>query len=342
MRTGIRGVYLGSAFALIALLAIFAARPAMADLLAENLSMVELEKRLEPVKTWEELCTVVDCSRFPKGYSTWKLDDEYYYFRLESTFSPPEPGQIDFRKFDPMVSGLVERDAEGRIIRGFTYRFQDSDIRFTHCCKWLLDQVGLLQQWPDFKHDVFPWDFDYNDPALHRMRRDMSLLGLVSARYNRGYDILTEFFPVNPDGTRQHTLDQADKSGWISLNDDFWLVDFSKEVRSSHNTINSYRMVTVLSKQPMFNGRYIYGQCDSDQTCNFHSVIFSDDSNPLPRIKILSLRADEYKARSCDHPKPVLNCDTGLEFFDKLKPAFQILELMFERMKTRPDGIDFQ
>ena len=91
-------------------------------------------------QSWDELCASMDCSELPKGYSTWSIGGERYYFPLYQALKVV-PESLNPATFSPEFGPFMELDAGGKVVRSFGHAPATHTTAF--CCNWLLFQTDL-------------------------------------------------------------------------------------------------------------------------------------------------------------------------------------------------------
>ena len=283
----------------------------------------ELSERLRPLSTWDELCAEVDCSAFPKGYSTWSIGGEVYYFPLYQALKVV-PEVLSSATFNPEFGRFKELDEEGRVVRTFGYTAGSKTIHY--CCNWLLNQAGISDQYPRFQ--------DSSDSSP--MRPAKLSIDAVDPKEPR-YRWMTGNFPGEREDGLFRSYNAIDKTQMTSLSEDFWQVSLA--LKDDGRGID---YVVMLSKRPLLNGYYVLGSCLTNRSCQFQTIDFVNERGVRSHIDIRIFLLFEFVSRPCDEPASLAACSEGFEAFEKIGPALSVLDTMLERLTVRPDDVEIQ
>ncbi len=268
------------------------------------------KKRLSDAKNWEEMCAIEDCNQFPKGYATWLVGSQYYYFLLSRTLTERPPGLYGVR-----VGRFYELDEEGYVTRSFDY---GGGYRFIECCHYMLTYFRQLygvsenaendpRRVSTIKFETHPNRFRYRSSIWSRMRKE-----------NYRHLPFPTFAEAFPEPLR-------------SYNDDFWIVRIRQRQRSGNIPFN------IISKEPLLTNRHVYGYCYT--YCSFYKVSFQKDvDNTLPDFEIDT----EYIARNlflCEPDELESGCDPLSPDFPDVPAMLAGIEETLEFAKRVPPSI---
>ncbi len=273
----------------------------------------DIADRLDGVQSWEELCAIEDCDQFPEGYATFALGSEIYYLPLPQTLQEPVNAAYSVPR------GQFYEENDGRVIRSFGYH--PVSLRLGYSSSHLLRF----------------FDLDANFPAILRETHGSLLSGasvrLYTASSGSGFrierfawldvsshDVALSFEEVFPDLLP-------------SFNNDFWLLRYTPAPNDGEP--DSY---SILSKQPIFNDRLIYGFC-KEPLCAFYTANFAEDmGNEKPHIRLLDVWMRDIDSFRCIPEEGEFRCNNAPVAFSEIDEVFERLEMMFGSLKVFPES----
>lgn len=276
---------------------------------------------------WDALCAKIDCAEIPFGYKTVELDQKRYYFPFRSRLNIAESsGHLPYF-ISPARN--AEYSEEGVYLRSFEKNI--SRIRVTACCSLLLEHFDLTKGWPNLGRARYQSSTKRDAPS----GVDFSLFSRLETgrdhNANWHFDGKRELVPVR-------FLEERLQSGaYQDLGDHFVLLRTNDAYEAG--TLGARRPIWFVSKARILNGRYVFGQCDAN--CYFYTLRFNDDPvDALPNVHLGNIWLRLYKPQICDDPRPVQNCDEGVEVFDRLPIMFEKFESLFATLKMPPEGVE--
>ena len=237
---------------------------------------------------------------------------------------------LESRIGPPTERDWFETDDEGRLTRSYS-NHGDGIFFGDPTPMTVIQHFGLAEMWPAgfssfgyFRVDQDNLSRDSNSDGFH-----LSNSGFISA-------------------------DDLNKDKYLSLDENFWIIDFSKDVSTDSDGTRANRYFRVLSKKPMLQGLYVYGDCDNN--CEFHTIENAKNWRKAQihyRIIDLNLRRNfgdqsgltpspptpDYFASDCPLENPVVNCDHADIIFRLYPKAFLTVDRMVEMLKTKPAPI---
>ena len=271
----------------------------------------EVVDRLDDTANWEELCRITDCDQFPIGYYTYAFGPSVYYFPTMGTMTVKPPNIF---RGAVKAGGYYELGSDGNVLRSLS--IADSTT-IPSCCHHLLTFYGLADTMPVFRESrdgnrmpsAFAAITSFDQPRIVSSLRQ--LLGYGNTLVPPIRNLIGE----SP----------------TSYNDDFWLLRFDEPNK------RGIRYFEVLSKRPMLNGHFVFGQCA--RICSFRTLRLKETVDEVrPQMFLGEMLLTGENMFLCSPEEFENGCDPAPEIFDQVTVMLSLIEEMFDRAAVFPDG----
>lgn len=284
----------------------------MAPALAQDYG-ADARARMADMKKWDEMCAIEDCSQFPKGYSTYAIGPELYYFPTYNTLiERPYAAYLGSVRMGTFIDWGVGTE----VLRSYG----NSSLMISDCCHYLLTFFALADDFPEFPDSRF----DQVGNKMPSVRLTLSPYNTQgrdnNIRPHLGWSLLESAPP---------SVNDVISANQRSYNGDFWLINVSE--RESSGTIT----IDVLSKRAILNDRHVFARCRT--ACDFHTVSFAEDGeNTRAHISMQWMTLTGTSLGLCTPAQVDVDCDPSPDIFDKVPAMFGVIEDMFTAAQIKP------
>lgn len=273
----------------------------------------DLSERLKDLTTWDDLCEVEDCDRFPDGFATWAIGTELYSLPLYETLS----NEVGTVAYGLRKGRFFETNSDGDVTRSFG--FVDK-LRLSHCCGQLLEFFDLMKDFPALG----------DDPNVRWMPSSRVYLVSVDA-YGSRHHVERYLERATIDLSQVRSVAEISLSDVPSFDENFWLLSV-REIPFRNSVSANF---TLLSKRPLLNGRHVTLVCNS--LCDIRTVDFGAVEGPaVAHIAINWLRLGWGDSYVCGPEESEPGCILNDGLLDPVPQILATLEQLFAVMRTHP------